>query len=67
MCKRGIIEEPEIRQTTVEAMVDTGVWTLVINKAIRERLGLDVVRTESGTLADGTQSVYDLAGPLEVI
>jgi clan AA aspartic protease len=67
VCKRGIIEEREIRQTTVEAMVDTGAWTLVINEAVREKLGLDVLRTESGTLADGTQSVYDLAGPLEVV
>jgi clan AA aspartic protease len=62
----GIIKEQEIRQTTVNALVDTGAWTLVINEAIREELGLAVTKTESGTLADGTQAVYKLAGPLEV-
>ena len=89
----GVIKEQEIRQTTVNALVDwkaggyprqynkfphqrrtlqfcevlpTGAWTLVINEAICEELGLTVTRTESGTLADGTHSVYNLVGPLEV-
>jgi len=62
----GVIKEHEIRQTTVNALVDTGAWTLVINEAIRQELGLTVTRTESGTLADGTRSVYNLVGPLEV-
>ena len=63
----GVIQKQEIRQTTIEALVDTGAWTLVINEAIREKLGLTVTRTETGTLADGTQSAYNLAGPVEVI
>jgi clan AA aspartic protease len=62
----GFIKEPEIRQTTIEAIVDTGAWTLVINEAIREELGLAVTRTSSATLADGTYSIYNVAGPLEV-
>jgi clan AA aspartic protease len=63
----GIIKEQEIRQTTIRALVDTGAWTLVIDPATREKLGLRVVKTETGTLADGTVSVYSLAGPVEVI
>ncbi|GHV47816.1 hypothetical protein AGMMS49546_37830 [Spirochaetia bacterium] len=63
----GIIKKPGIRQTTVQALVDTGAWTLVINPATREKLGLRVLRTETGTLADGTVAVYNLAGPVEVI
>jgi len=62
----GFIKEPEIRQTTVEAIVDTGAWTLVINEELREKLGLAVTRTSSATLADGTSSVYNVAGPLEI-
>jgi clan AA aspartic protease len=62
----GIIKEQEIRQTTVNALVDTDAWTLVINEAVRKELGLTATKTESGTLADGTQAVYKLAGPLEV-
>jgi predicted aspartyl protease len=39
---------------------------LVINETIREKLGLAITRTDSATLADGTHSIYNLAGPLEV-
>ncbi|MDR0684880.1 MAG: aspartyl protease family protein [Spirochaetaceae bacterium] len=63
----GIIKEQEIRQTTLHALVDTGAWTLVINEAIRKKLGLRVTRTDSGTLADGTRGSYSMAGPLEVL
>jgi clan AA aspartic protease len=62
----GVIKEPEIRRTTIDALADTGSWTLVINETIREKLGLSITRTDSGTLADGTRSVYNVAGPLEV-
>jgi clan AA aspartic protease len=64
--RREIIKEPEIRQITVNALVDTGAWTLVINDAIREKLGLHIIGTESSTLADGTEETYNLAGPVEV-
>jgi clan AA aspartic protease len=62
----GLIDEQSIRQTTIDALVDTGAWTLVINEAVREKLGIKAKRTAPGTLADGTQAVYNLAGPLEV-
>jgi clan AA aspartic protease len=64
--KEGLIKESEIRQTTIDALVDTGAWTLVINEAVREELGLETTRTDSGTLADGTASMYNMAGPLEI-
>jgi clan AA aspartic protease len=64
--KTGFIKEGEIRQTAIDALVDTGAWTLVINEAIREELGLETTRTDSGTLADGTASMYNVVGPLEV-
>jgi clan AA aspartic protease len=62
----GTIAEQQIRQTVVQALVDTGAWTLVINEALREKLGLRIVGTESGILADGTKAACNLAGPLEV-
>ena len=33
--RTGIVKDQDIRQTTVEALVDTGAWTLVINEAVR--------------------------------
>jgi len=66
MAKKGYIKEEDIRTKTTTAMVDTGAWTLVINEAIREELGLDVFGKEPGRLADGQMISLDLAGPLEV-
>jgi clan AA aspartic protease len=65
--RRGFAPEQEIRQTTVQAVVDTGAWTLVIPEAAQEELGLPVLGTDSGTLADGREGVYNLAGPVKVI
>ncbi|MDR0313198.1 MAG: clan AA aspartic protease [Treponema sp.] len=56
--RRGIIKEPEIRQTTVTALVDTGAGTLVINEAIRQQLGLEIESTQSAELADGSSQTY---------
>jgi len=63
----GLVKDHQIRQTTVQALVDTGAWTLVINEDIRDKLGLQIIGTDSGTLADGTKESFNVAGPLEVI
>ena len=51
--QEGLIPESEIKRLTVNAVVDTGAWTLVINEAIREKLGLRVKETLDTTLAGG--------------
>ena len=66
LSKRGIIKETEIRQMTVQAIVDTGAWTLVINEETREKLGLDDNGYGEATLADGQKGEYPMAGPLEI-
>ena len=66
LAKRGIMKEPEVRQMTVQAIVDTGAWTLVINEKTREKLGLDDSGYGEATLADGQKAEYPMAGPLEV-
>ena len=63
---RKRIEEHEVRQMTVEAVVDTGAWTIVINKEIHEKLGLLDKGYGEATLADGKEEVYPMAGPLEI-
>jgi clan AA aspartic protease len=61
-----LIPDHEIRQTTVNALVDSGAWTMVINEATRERLGLDAVESTRGTLADGTRTKNKLSSPLKI-
>jgi len=47
----GFIKESEVRQITVDAVVDTGAGPLVITEAMRQRLGLEIERDESVFLA----------------
>jgi clan AA aspartic protease len=62
----GYMPMDQVRRLTVSAVVDTGAWTLVINEETRQKLGLKITRTDPGTLADGTEGRYDMAGPLEI-
>jgi len=64
--KQGFIKDNKIRQMTVNAIVDTGAWTLVINEEIRQKLGLMDEGIGEATLADGQKAEYPMAGPLEV-
>jgi len=66
MAQKGLMPEHEIRQTTVNALVDSGAWTMVINDATREILGLETTRTAPGILADGTKATYKFSDPLEI-
>jgi clan AA aspartic protease len=64
--EKGYIKENEIRHMTVQAIVDTGAWTLVINEDIRQKLGLRDQGFGEATLADGQKAEYPMAGPLEI-
>ena len=66
LAEKGHIKEDEIRQMTVESIVDTGAWTLVINEETREKLGLRDKGYGKATLADGQKEEYPMAGPLEI-
>jgi clan AA aspartic protease len=63
---RGRIKEDEIRQMTVDSIVDTGAWTMVINEEIRTKLGLLDRGFGEANLADGKEEVVPMAGPVEV-
>jgi len=64
--RRGIIKEPEIRQTIIKAVVDTGAMTLVINEQLRQQLGLGIVGTKQATLANNAKETVQIAEPVEV-
>jgi clan AA aspartic protease len=64
--KEGLIKTTEVRQETVNAVVDTGAWTLVINEETRIKLGLESLGTDTVNLADGASSPCMVVGPLEV-
>jgi len=64
--KRGYITEERVRALTVDAVVDTGAWTLVINEDICQKLGLELTGPEPGVLADGSSVVCQMTEGVEV-
>jgi len=64
--RHGIVKDPEVRQTTLQVVVDTGAMTLVINEQMRLQLGLAVVGTKQATLADDTKKTVQIAEPVEI-
>jgi len=63
---RGFIKEEKIRTLTVQAMPDTGAWTLVINENIREKLGLTIEGQTVSSLADGKTASYSLTESVKI-
>ena len=64
--QRGIIGEAEMRQTTVQAVVDTGAGTLIITEALRQELGLDLKGERWVTLANKTTAKCKYTDAVEV-
>jgi clan AA aspartic protease len=63
---RGYIKEPDMRKTTVRAIVDTGAGTLIINDAVQETLGLRTKYLHDATLANGVTVMCKITEPVEV-
>jgi hypothetical protein len=50
VAERGIMPQDQVRRLTVNALVDTGAGTLVINEKTCEKLWLRIRGTHRGTL-----------------
>ncbi|WP_010253259.1 aspartyl protease family protein [Treponema primitia] len=64
--KHGLIEEPEVREMTVQCVVDTGAETLVISEAVQQELGLRTEHLHESTLANGETVVCKIAETVRV-
>ncbi|MDR1654383.1 MAG: aspartyl protease family protein [Treponema sp.] len=64
--RNGLIPGAKVRTITVEAMPDTGAWTLVINEDARQKLGLAIEETSESTLADGKTDTYDVTEGVKI-
>jgi hypothetical protein len=60
----GLLDK--VRSVTLEAMPDTGAWTLIINEDIRQKLGLVAVGTVESSMAGGSTALYDLTEAVEI-
>ena len=66
LARHGYIKEAQIRRLTVEALPDTGAWTLVINEDVRQNLGLTIEGSANSTLADGKTSSYPITESVKI-
>jgi predicted aspartyl protease len=66
LANRGYINAGEIRAVTLDAMPDTGAWTLVINEDTRRQLGLAIEGTSVSTLADGETDTYGVTEGVKI-
>ena len=64
--ERGYISEQEVRETTVNALVDTGAFTIIISEEVRETLGLRIRGTREVTLANDKREVCTVTEPVEI-
>jgi clan AA aspartic protease len=64
--RRGYITAEKIRETTVRALVDTGAGTLIINEAVRQKLGLEIEGLRRSTLANDQKEICKVTEPVEV-
>jgi clan AA aspartic protease len=63
----GIVKKENIRQVTLQAVVDTGAITLVITEEVCETLGLFIRETKRARLADGQWREFKVTEPVEII
>ena len=66
LAQRGDISNEHVRKMEVNAMVDSGAMTLIINEQIAGQLGLDVKKQVDVTLADGSHRKCDYVGPVDI-
>jgi hypothetical protein len=66
VARRGMLDEVDIRQINISALVDTKICMLAINENIQEFLQLSFVRKDVGFTADGSKIERDVVGPVRV-
>ena len=64
--RRGFIQEREIRQIKVHAMVDTGTEALIISEAIQQALGLEITGQQPIRLANEGLQLCRFTEPVEL-
>jgi len=64
--KDGTISDKDIRSVTVNAVVDTGAVTLIINEDICQKLGLSIEGIRTATLAGGGKIDCKITEPVRI-
>ena len=66
LAESGHIKEGDVRAVTVNALVDTGAYTLCITEDVFARLGLEVKGHKTAAVADGRRVSCSITAPVEI-
>jgi clan AA aspartic protease len=66
LAQNGHIAGQNVRSVTVNALVDTGAITLVINENVRQKLGLAIEGSRTASLADGGEVSCNVTEPVRI-
>ena len=65
--RRGFLPEDKIKRMRIRALVDSGVYMLVITDHIRQHLDLPLIQEQVFRLADDREIKGEVVGPVEVL
>lgn len=66
LSRHGFLLEDKIKRLTVNALVDTGAYMLVITDHIRQQLDLPLIEEQMFRMADDSERRGEVVGPVEV-
>ena len=65
--REGLVKEQDVRSVTVQAVVDTGAMSLVINEELQQKLGLAVTKKRYALVANGQRVLCYETDPVKII
>lgn len=65
--EEGLITKEDVRFLDLKILIDTGAYNLAVNEHIANQLGLVKIKEQAFTLADGSEQIFDIVGPVEIV
>jgi clan AA aspartic protease len=66
LSRRGFLPREEVKRIIIKALVDSGAYELVINEDVKQQLDLAVLEERIAKLADDSERLVELVGPVEI-
>jgi clan AA aspartic protease len=66
LSRRGFLRREEVKRIRIKALVDSGAYELVINEDVKQQLDLPVLEERIAKLADDSERLVELVGPVEI-
>ncbi len=64
--RRGLLSKDKIKRMRIRALVDSGAYMMVITDDIRQQLDLPLIQEQVFRLADDSEIMGEVVGPVEI-